>query len=737
MSKRKTSRRIEPTFRERPANAAPRAPQTGAGKPRKAQAGKAQAGAAGAKRKPRKKSSSGGRKTPGFFGGMFWALKKLGYWGAVACLWLLIGFTGLMVYYAARLPQTSEWKVPKRPPNVQIVAANGKLLTNRGDTGGLTVRLKQLPPYLPQAVIAIEDRRFRDHFGVDLLGMARAVSVNLTHGRLVQGGSTLTQQLAKNLFLNPERTLERKMQEMVLSLWLEAKFTKNEIIEMYLNRVYFGAGAYGVDAAARRYFGKSARQVTVREAAMLAGLVKAPSNYAPNRYPRRAARRARVVLQSMHEAGFLTDKQYKSALNDRTRVISRQATSADNYVADWIMDQLPGFVGSVDEDIVVETTIDLGLQRTAEILLRESLKKNGKRLGVSQGALVMLDRAGGIKALIGGRDYAKSQFNRAVAARRQPGSAFKPFVYLAALEQGLTPETVRRDAPVSIRGWRPRNYTKKYLGPVTLDRAFALSLNTVAARLTQEVGPKAVVKVAHRLGVSSKLTATPSIALGTSEVSPLELTAAYVPFANGGRGVVPHIISSIRTDSGRVLYRRKGSGPGRVIRPGYVAMMNSMFAHVMSEGTGRAASLGERPAGGKTGTSQNFRDAWFVGFTARYVTGIWLGNDDGKPTRRATGGSLPASLFARMMKIAHHDINVADLPGLGDDGTRVRAPDEREFGERGPGEPEPGGPIDLTPKVVSTTRESHGRPVVPHREPDYRARRATGIDAFLDTLFGG
>ncbi|MEZ5841660.1 MAG: PBP1A family penicillin-binding protein [Hyphomicrobiales bacterium] len=576
---------------------------------------------------------------------------------------MMIILTGVVAYYAAHLPPTSEWRVPDRPPNVKILANNGELLANRGDTGGEAVRIEHLPYYLPEAVIAIEDRRFRSHFGIDVVGLARAVVTNLASGRLVQGGSTLTQQLAKNLFLEPDRTMKRKIQEVILALWLETKYSKDAILEMYLNRVYLGAGAYGVDAAARRYFGKSARAVTLSEAAVLAALLKAPSRYSPLANPDLARDRAKLVLAAMAEEDFITSDDARAALDNPAETAARSASGAENYVADWVMEQVPSYVGSLEGDIVVETTIDMELERSAGDILSQALADDGIKQGVGQGALVAIDGTGAVRALVGGRSYSQSQFNRAVTAKRQPGSAFKPFVYLSALEAGLTPDTVRVDEAVSIKGWRPQNYSKKFEGPVTLRKALARSLNTVAARLADEVGPKTVVATAHRLGIESPLTATPSIALGTSEVSPLELTAAYVPFANGGYGVVPHVIQRIRTAKGKVLYDGAGSGLGRVIEARYVAMMNDMMAETLSTGTGRKAEIAGWPAAGKTGTSQDFRDAWFVGYTANLTAAVWLGNDDSSATKKATGGNLPAVIWSRFMTAAHQGVPVAALPG--------------------------------------------------------------------------
>lgn len=585
------------------------------------------------------------------------------YWSLVLALWGGIGFAGLVAYTFVTLPQTTAWVVPKRPPNVRIVDADGDLIANRGDTGGEAVRLDEMPPYLPAAVTAIEDRRFYHHVGIDPIGLGRAVVTNLSRGDLVQGGSTLTQQLAKNLFLEPDRTLERKLQEVVLAAWLEWKYSKDEILEMYLNRVYFGAGAYGVDGAARAYFGKSAREVNLMEAATLAGLLKAPTRYAPTRDPDLATARAKTVLAAMVETGAITAAQASEAGSRPLLVVREHQTAASNYVADWVMDLLPGYVASVSSDITVRTTVDIGMQRAAETALRETLAKEGAAHKVSQGALVAIDNDGAVKALVGGRDYAESQFDRAVAARRQPGSAFKPFVFLTALERGYTPDHVMVDEPVSIKGWKPQNYSREYLGPVTLTTALAKSLNTVAARLAAEVGPANVVDTARRVGIVSRLHDNPSIALGTAEVTPLELTAAYVPFANGGYGVIPYVIEEIRDGDGEILFQRQGDGPGRVIDERVVGTMNRMMQQVLELGTGQKAILPGRPAGGKTGTSQDFRDAWFLGYVSGLTAGVWLGNDDNSSTKKATGGSLTAIVWNRFMTKATEGMAVGPLPG--------------------------------------------------------------------------
>jgi len=589
-------------------------------------------------------------------------LGGVAYWGAVLSLWGAIGTGGVFAYHAAQLPPIDTLAVPKRPPNIAILAADGELLANRGDTGGAAVRLVDLPPYLPKAFVAIEDRRFYSHWGVDPIGVARALTRNVAGRGGMQGGSTLTQQLAKNLFLTQERTISRKIQEAILALWLEHKYSKDQILELYLNRVYFGSGAYGVEAAAQRYFGHGAAQATLAEAAVLAGLMKAPSKLAPDRNPEGATERAAQVVTAMAQEGHITESMAKLALGRPAVARRDRGAGSINYAADYVMDMLDDTIGAIDQDIVVTTTLDRKLQEAGEKAVTDELDRKGDKFGVSQGALVALDPNGAIRALVGGRNYAESQFDRAVSAKRQPGSAFKPFVYLAGLEHGLTPDTVREDGPINVKGWQPENYSREYFGPVTLTKALALSLNTVAVRVGLEAGPKTVVKTAHRLGVASELQPNASIALGTSEVTPLELVAAYAPFANGGVGVQPHIISKVRTAAGKQLYARKGSSNGRVIEPQYVAMMNTMMEETLSTGTARKAELPGWRAAGKTGTSQDFRDAWFVGYTPHLVAGVWLGNDDNSPTKKVSGGNLPVEVWSRFMKAAHQGVPVAALP---------------------------------------------------------------------------
>jgi len=648
MGRRKSSERREPVFDVGPKP-----------EPAAATAGAAEPATETAPPKPKPKPRKRKRKVPRRSG-----FGRIVYWGAVGSLWAVIAAIAAVVAIGIYLPPIQSFEIPNRPPSIQIADFNGRLLATRGEFYGDPVSLKDLPRHVPQAFIAIEDRRFYAHWGIDPMGVSRAMFANLMRRGVAQGGSTITQQLAKNLFLTQERTLKRKIQEVALALWLERKLKKIEIIELYLNRVYFGAGAYGIEAAAQRYFGKGAQKLTVAEAAMLAGLVRSPSRLAPSHNPEGAQRRAQIVLAAMVEMKFVSDDTAKAALMRPAQAVKVAGGGSAQYLADWVMDVLNDLIGRVDQDIVVETTIDPMLQASAEQALVEELARNGGKAGVSQGAIVSMTPEGAVRAMVGGRNYTESQFNRAVAARRQPGSAFKPFVYLTAVERGLTPDSVREDKPISIKGWKPENYSREYHGPVTLRQALAMSLNTVSVRLTQEFGPPAVIRTAHRLGIASKLEPNASIALGTSEVSLLELVSALAPFANGGLETMPHVVESVRTASGKTLYTRAQQSLGRIIEPRYVAMMNSMMSETIATGTARKADVPGWMAAGKTGTSQDFRDAWFIGYTGHLVTGIWVGNDDNSPSKKTTGGGMPVEIWSRIMKPAHQGVRVAALPGL-------------------------------------------------------------------------
>lgn len=602
------------------------------------------------------------RRGDGNGGGFGRFLSRSVYWTFVLGVWAFLAVAGVVAYYVYHMPGLAELQVPERPASVKVLATDGTSLGQRGQMHGHAVAVRNLPPYVVQAVIATEDSRFYSHFGIDVVGVTRAMMTNISAGRLVQGGSTITQQLAKNLFLEPKRTLDRKIQEAILAVWLEQRFTKDEILEMYLNRVYFGAGSYGIEAASQRYFGKSAREVMLSEAAILAGLLKAPSRFAPTRHPERAEARSRVVLQRMVEEGFITESEGKLALARPAEVASHGAGSAD-YVADWVADRVEQILGNLTEDVFVETTIDLVLQEAAEAAVVDVIREKGGERNASQAALLAIDGIGAVRAMVGGVSYQASQYNRATVAKRQPGSAFKPFVYLAALERGYTPEHMFMDEPVDFNGWAPKNYDGNYHGPMRLVDALARSTNTIAAQLAVQTGPQFVAATAKRLGIKSDLHTNASIALGTAEVSLFEMTTAYVPFANGGYGVDTHVIKRIRTASGEVLFERQPRNFGVVVSPDHLGAMNHMLRQAVEIGTGRYAQLSGWQVAGKTGTTQDFRDGWFIGYTANLTAGVWVGNDDSAPMIKVTGGNLPVEIWQAFMSEAHQGVMVADLPG--------------------------------------------------------------------------
>lgn len=631
-------------------------------------------------------TTKGNRKTPhkaiaAFRHRLGSGLKSVAKWASVAAVWGIIAVIGLAAWYAHDLPDVDKALAATRQPTITVLAANGVELATLGDLYGKPVTLKELPPALPQAVIATEDRRYYSHFGLDIIGLVRAAAANISAGRIVQGGSTITQQVAKNLFLTPERTIKRKAQELLLALWLERKFNKDQILTVYLNRVYLGNGVYGVQAAAGKYFGLSAQSLSTYQAALLAGLLKAPSRYNPIANSDLADERTGQVLANMVAAGYLSRREADSAKTNKGNIaVAFRGQHYARHFTDWVMEQVSDYVSPGDKDIVVITTLDADMQRSAEAKAKDMLAKEGNKSGVAEAALVAMTPDGAVRAMVGGREYELSQFNRAVQSLRQPGSAFKPFVYLAGLEAGMTPETRLVDTPLRIEGWSPKNFVRHFEGEVSMSEALARSINTVAVQVAEKAGRNRVIEAARRLGITSPLQASPSLALGSGEVSLIELTAAYAAFANGGYGVWPHAIEEIRDVSGHVLYRRLGSGPGRVMSAAHAAAMNAMLSGVITSGTGHAAALlrpmtGKagvgyaavlmRPAAGKTGTSQNFRDAWFVGYSAELVAGVWMGNDDGHPMKKVTGGGLPAQLWRGFMEAALADLPPSPLPGLG------------------------------------------------------------------------
>ena len=601
-----------------------------------------------------------------------WPLRLL-VWATTAAIWALVAIAGMVAWFSMDLPDIEASLAAFRRPTVTVLAADGSVLATTGDLYDDAVALSDLPPMLPKAVIATEDRRFYDHFGIDLIGLARAALTNLRAGHIVQGGSTITQQVAKNLFLTSERTLKRKVQEVLVALWLERRFNKDQILAIYLNRVYLGSGAYGVSAASRRYFDRPVGRLGIYESAMLAGLLKAPSRYNPHNDPDLADKRTRQVLDNMVDAGVLSPEQARIATAQAAEDKFHAPKTVAPYFVDWVTDLLSGFAGSGDRDLTVMTTLDPATQRSAEQNVRALLEGSGRNLIISQAAVVVMTTDGAVRALVGGADHDKSQFNRAVQARRQPGSAFKPMLYLAALEAGFTPQTMVDDAPIDIGGWRPANYEKRFEGQVTLSYALAHSLNTASVRVAQRVGPERIIGTARRLGISGALPNDLSLALGTGEVSLVELTAAYAPFANGGFGVWPYAIAEIRDGDGAVIYQRSGSGPGRVVTAERVAAMNDMLSGVVREGTGKSAAI-DRPVAGKTGTTQDFKDAWFVGYTADLVAGVWVGNDDGTLMKNVTGGGPPARLCAAVMTDANRGLPARYLPGYPPSAPVAQAP---------------------------------------------------------------
>jgi penicillin-binding protein 1A len=548
-----------------------------------------------------------------------------------------------------------------------VLDREGDEIASRGGRYAAIVPLDELPDYLKQAVLSTEDRRFYDHFGFDIHGIVRAAWVNINVGYIAQGGSSITQQLAKNLYLGPERTLWRKAQEALITLWMEYKFTKDEIFTLYLNRIYMGAGSYGVEAASRHYFDKSARDVTLAEAALLAGLIKAPSRFAPTNDLRRAQWRGELVLRNLVDNNVLTEGQVFAARATPATIVERAPREGSQYFVDWIAEQVSILLPDATGQLIIRTTLDPAQQAAGEITIADAIAEREASLSEetpeapTQGALVSLDTDGAVRAMVGGRDYLESQFNRTVQAERQPGSAFKPFVYLAALENGLTPESRVSAGPIFVDGWSPQN-GGRFSGRITLLDAMKYSTNTVAVRLSEQVGRNKVIDVAERLGITSPLASHPSLALGTEEVNLLDLTSAYAVFANGGFRATPFGITRIQNPDGDVIYQHQSLAT-RVVAPGAARSMNYLLYQVILTGTGKEATIGGRPAAGKTGTSQGSRDAWFIGYTADQVAGVWFGHDNATPMNDAEGGGISAQAWASFMKTVHMGRPMTDMAG--------------------------------------------------------------------------
>lgn len=575
---------------------------------------------------------------------------------------LIVG-AGLLLALWVTLPSINELNQFKKKSSIVLTSEDGQIITSYGDVYGRYIPFEELPKSLVDALIATEDRNFYYHPGIDPIGLLRASIANFRAGRVVQGGSTITQQVAKNVFLTPERSMWRKLREMFLAFKLEWNFTKNEIITIYLNRVYLGAGNYGVDAASRRYFGKPASDMTLSESAIIAGLLKAPSRFAPTSNPKLSQKRAEQVIFNMADAGYISKDKALKAKNELPKAFSSHNNTASSnlYFGDYVLDRLPEFIGNIDEDIVVTTTMRPEWQVAGEAAIKDVMDKDGAKLNASQAALVSMSPDGAIRVMIGGRNYGESQFNRAAQSLRQPGSSFKLFVYLAGLEAGLTPDSMVNDQPITIGKWSPKNYSGEYLGEIPLRKAVAMSINTVAIQVSEQAGRNNVVNMAKRLGITSRIDPVASIALGTTEVSLVEMVGAYAHLASDGLAVKPYAIKNIKTKKGKLIYTHPEANRPMVLRADIVGQMNDLLSGVISYGTGARANIG-RPAAGKTGTTSDYRDAWFMGYTPDLVTGVWVGNDNNQPMKKVTGGTLPAPIWAGFMRVALADTPAHALP---------------------------------------------------------------------------
>jgi penicillin-binding protein 1A len=558
-------------------------------------------------------------------------------------------------------PELPDLPPIRRDPQITYVDRSGAVLGVRGGRYAPPVNLARLPPYVPAAFVAIEDRRFYEHGGFDPRGIARAIVSDIARGRAAQGASTITQQLARNLFLSSDRTLQRKADELLYAIQLERTYSKPQLLGLYLSRIYFGSGAYGIEAASQRYFNKSAARLTLREAAMLASLPKSPINYDPTDHPDASAQRSKLVLDAMVETGAITSAQRAKALAQTPKVWKTPPNDAAQYFLDWVDGETRRAVGAPRQDLVVETTLDAAFETASGEAARATVARYAKQ-GVGQAAVVAVDGQGRVRAFVGGLDHTASPFDRAADARRQAGSSWKPFVYLTALEAGLTPDAPVVDEPVMLGAWSPRNYEDGYLGPITLQQALAQSVNTVAVRLADQVGRTNVAATARRLGVASPINTDPAMALGTSQVSPLEMAQAYAAFANGGQRVTAYGVERIRTNAGAVVWQRRAPAPQQVIGNPPLGELNQMLRAVISSGTGVRAAIPGRDVAGKTGTTSDYRDAWFCGFTGDLATVVWMGRDDNSSMRRVTGGSAPAELWRSVMSTGLQRLPTSPIP---------------------------------------------------------------------------
>ncbi|HYE29556.1 MAG TPA: PBP1A family penicillin-binding protein [Allosphingosinicella sp.] len=565
---------------------------------------------------------------------------KIGLYGGLLALVALVVAVGVAM---GSLPSYQELvKRDDLGQMIRVKAADGSVLVALGPSFGEWLSYDEIPEIMKDAMVAVEDKRFRSHIGVDPIGLARATKVRIERGRWTQGGSTITQQLARNIFLTNSRTFGRKVREGVLALALERRFSKDQILELYLNRVYFGGGAYGIDAASRRFFGHSAKSLSLSEAAIIAGLVKAPSNYAPSADAEAARSRAAVVIRLMQENGDITPAAAATAAPARVQIIPTPRQNSVRYFTDWVLPQLDTLIDETVEPIEVWTTLDPNMQRLGDQVI------NATTPAGAQGALVALDRDGSIRAMVGGRDYVRSLYNRATQANRQPGSSFKLFVYLAAIEAGYKPDDLVSDEPITINGWSPRNNNRGFAGQVTVRQAFAQSINTVSVRLGQEVGFRTVADMAQRFGISTPVVTHPSMALGSSEVRLIDMTRAFASVAAKGNAVVPYGIKRVTTADGHILYQHPPDENRVLVAPWVAAQMTDLLQAAVMTGTGRAAQIG-RPVAGKTGTTSSNKDGWFLGFSSGLTTGIWMGRDDNRAVPGLQGGRAPARAFHDFM----------------------------------------------------------------------------------------
>lgn len=571
----------------------------------------------------------------------------LGLWCAI-----ILGLT--LAWFARDLPDITRKATFERRTAITVLANDGSVIARYGDHKGASLTIDEIPINLVNALLSIEDRRFYYHFGLDPIGIARAMVVNIKRKGYVQGGSTITQQLAKNLFLTQERALKRKIKEAMLAVWLEYELSKDEIIAAYLNRVYLGSGAYGIDAAAHVYFDKSATDLTLRESALIAGLLKAPSKYSPRSNPAAAQARADVVMNAMHDAGYLKGEKIQTTYLVKPSK-KPMGNNTNRYFSDWIMGQIDNIIGTPENDLIIETTMDPQIQSTTARTIAETVASKGERSGFSQGASLVMRSDGSILAIVGGTNYGRSQFNRATTALRPPGSSFKPVVYLTALNNGWQPDSIIVDEPIETGKYRPRNFGGKYHGEITLYEALTWSVNTVSVNLAKDVGISDVLSTARLLGIKADLEPDLSLSLGSSGVPMIEMVGAYATIANGGLSIEPYGIKRIKDTDGQVLFEYSSKGKHAQVISGYsISALKEMMNSVVVNGTGKAANPGFFAAG-KTGTSQDYRDAWFTGFSNQYIASVWYGNDDNSSTKRVTGGSFPAQSWRKIIQAAHSD----------------------------------------------------------------------------------